>query len=119
MFDKLKSSAGDAAIRKAIDKFAPTVNEKFAEITKLSCVDVKNDERFKKLVVTPALVMVSAASSGATSLIPNFDARFVVAMLHMRDELVVVDDTKNSVELAADYQKRLPDVLVAGFKKPV
>ena len=71
------------------------------------------------IVVTPALVMVSAAGGGVTSLIPNFDARFAVAMLHLRDELVVVDETKNSVELAADYQKRLPEVLVAGFKKPV
>ena len=119
MFDKLKNSAGDAAIKKAVDKFGPVVNEKLAEVTKLSAVDVKNDERFKKFVITPALVMVSAAGGGVTSLIPNFDARFVVAMLHLRDELVVVDETKNSVELAADYQKRLPDVLVAGFKKPV
>lgn len=52
-----------------------------------------------------------------TSLIPDFEKRFAIAMLYLRDELVIVDVTNGTVGLVPDYEARVPDVLTEGFKR--
>lgn len=117
MFSKLKSAVSDGPIKSVIEKVAPQLLVKLEEVSKLGASDIKNDEKFKSIVVAPALLAVQAASSGATRLIPNFDDRFGAALLHLRNELIVVDESNNQVTLAANFQSRLADVLVEGFKK--
>lgn len=117
MFDKLKGAIGDSGIKNAVEKYSPQILEKLQGISKLNVADVKDDDRFKSIVIDPALFSIKAASSGATSLISNFDNRFSVALLHARNELVVVDEPNNKVSLASDCQARLVDVLIEGFKK--
>ncbi len=117
MFNKLKSAIGDGPVRAAVENFSQQVSEKLTEVTTLSPADITDDARYKDYVVAPALLVVNASSSGMTSLIPNFEKRFSVAMLHLRDGLVIVDETNKIVGLVPGYQARVPDVLTEGFKK--
>lgn len=117
MFSKLKNAVGEGAIRSAIDSYSQKINEKLAEIATLKPADVKDDARYNSCVITPALAAVVASSSGATRLIPNFEQRFSRAMLHVRNELVVVDEANGKVSLVPDYEARVSDVLVQGFKQ--
>lgn len=111
VLDKL----GDNAIDKAVEKFAPALKEHLDKIKSLKASDINDDAKFDSLIITPMLVSVSGASGGATKLIPNFDVRFKTAMLHVRDELIIVDG--NNVKLVEDAQARFPKVLIEGFKK--
>ena len=117
MFNKLKSAAAETALRSALATYSGKINEKVAEITRLKPGDVQDDEKFRSYVVTPALLAVEASSSGATSLIPDFRNRFTAAMLHLRNELVVVDEAAGTVSLVPDYQSRVSSVLIEGFKQ--
>jgi aspartate 1-decarboxylase len=117
MFDKLKGAVGEGALKSAIETYGPRIGAKIAEITQLKAADVKDDARFTSYVVKPALATVIASSGGATKLISNFDQRFTVALLHLRDQLVVIDEANDSVGLVPDYQARVVDVLKEGFQK--
>jgi hypothetical protein len=117
MFDKLKSAVGESAIRSAIEKYSQRITEKLPEITKLTPADVRDDARFHSSVIAPALAKVVTASNGATGFISNFDQRFSRAMLHLRNELVVVDEASGKVTLVPGYESRVSDVLQEGFRK--
>jgi hypothetical protein len=117
MFNKLKSAISDGPVSAAVENFSSQVSEKLKEISSLSPSDVMDDARYKEYVITPALLAAQASSSGMTSLIPDFENRFAIAMLHLRDDLVVVDETAGTVGLVPDYQTRVRDVLTEGFKK--
>jgi len=115
MFNKLKNAVGDNAIRSAINTYADQISQKLEEVTMLTPIDVSNDEHYRNKVIAPALIVVVASASGATKLIPNFDQRFDRAMLHVRDQLIIVDTANNKISLAPDYKSRVGDVLVEGF----
>lgn len=117
MFDKLKNAAGDVAIKSAIDKYSQRIAERLPEITTQKAADVRDDARYHALIVAPALSKVVAASNGATRLIPDFDQRFSRAMLHVRDQLVVVDAAADKVSLVRGYESRVSEVLLEGFRK--
>lgn len=117
MFDKLKNAVGDSAIRSAIEKYSQRITERLPEITKLNPADVRDDARFHTSVIAPALAKVVTASNGATRLVANFDQRFSTAMLHLRNELVVVDEASGKVSLVPGYESRVSDVLLEGFRK--
>ena len=119
MFNKLKSAMGDGPVRAAVEKFSGQVSEKLKEVCSLRPSDVMDDARYKEYVITPALLAAEASSSGMTRLIPDFEKRFAIAMLYLRDELVIVDVTNATVGLVPDYQARVPDVLTEGFKRSV
>jgi hypothetical protein len=116
MFEKFKNAVADNAIRSAIEKYSGRIAEKLPEITALKPHDVRDDSRFTAAVIAPALAKVVAASNGATRLVPDFDGRFSRAMLHLRNQLVVVDDSAGKVSLAPGYEARVSDVLIEGFK---
>jgi RecA-family ATPase len=115
MFGGLKVKIGGGTIDKAVDKFAPALNEHLDKIKTLKPTDVKDDGKFDSLIIAPMLLSISGASGGVTKLIPKFDDRFKTAMFHVRNELIVVDG--DSVKLVEDGQSKLPKVLVEGFKK--
>ena len=119
MFNKLKSAMDNGPVRAAVENFSGQVSEKLKEISSLRPPDVMDDARYKEYVITPALLAAEASSSGMTSLIPDFENRFAIAMLYLRDELVIVDVTNGTVGLVPDYQARVPDVLTEGFKRSV
>lgn len=112
-----KDKAGDSVVENALDKLCPSLKEHLAKVQQLDGSAVKNDETYKSKFVTPTLVALAVSTSGVTKMIPNFDGRFLGAMLHLRDELICICDTSGSVSLAADFQQRLPSVLKEGFKK--
>jgi len=116
MFDKFKSAVADNAIRSAIEKYSPRIAEKLPEITALEPIDVRDDARFHTSTIAPALAKVVAASGGATKLIPDFEQRFSRAMLHLRNQLVVIDEPKGKVSLIPGYRDRVSQVLIEGFK---
>ena len=115
MLGKLKGKMSDNVADKAIEKLMPMIQEKIGKIQTLSAADVSDDANFKSRVIAPSLIAVSAASSGATKLLPDFENRFSAAMFHLRNELVTIDG--DTVALVDDYQKRLPTVLKEGLKK--
>ena len=115
MFGGLKDKIGGGAIDKAIDKFAPALNEHLDKIKTLKPTDVNDDGKFDSLIIAPMLLSIAGASGGVTKLIPKFDSRFKTAMFHVRNELIVVDGEK--VKLIEDGQSKLPKTLVEGFKK--
>jgi hypothetical protein len=117
MFNKLRNAVGESAIRAAIDSYSPRINEKLAQITSLPVAQVKDDARYHSAVIAPALAAVLASSSGATKMIPNFEQRFKRALLHVRDQLVIVDEANDKVSLVPDYRARVSDVLIEGFKQ--
>ena len=107
MFDKLKNAVGDSAVKGAVEKFTQVLDQKLAEIASLAPADIKDDARYKTYVVAPALIAVNASSGGATHLIPDFENRFAKAMLHVRNELVVINETNKTIALVPDYRDRL------------
>lgn len=113
--DAVKGAMDSGAMTLAIDTITPHVQPHLDKVLEMNTDDVQNDDQFKSKIVSPALIAVSAASSSATALIPRFYERFNIAMLHIREELVICDDGK--VSLADDSQSRLPSVLEASFKK--
>ena len=117
MFGKLKDNLGSGAIDKAVNKFAPSLSVHMNKIKELKPTDVLDNVKFNSMVISPMLLSISASSGGVTKLIPKFDQRFQSAMLHVRDELILIEDDK--IKLAENSQTRLPTVLVEGFKKSV
>ena len=87
------------------------------DIKSLKPTDILDDVKFSTMVISPMLLSFSASSGGATKLIPKFDERFRAAMLHVRNELVLVENDK--VKLAENSQSLLPKTLIEGFKKNV
>jgi hypothetical protein len=116
MFGKLKDAAQNGAVQKLLELVAPELKDKLLDaMDKIDPSMIKHDESFEEKVINPIKLSILAASSGATKLIPQFDAKFRVAMLHLRDELIEVSDTK--ISLAEGFDKKLPDVLKSGFEK--
>ena len=116
MFGKLKDMAGGNATQVLIDKAAPEIKRKLQEVlSKVDANTVNHDDSFAQKVIPPLKMAVDASSSGATKLIPGFDNKFETAMFHLRDELIVTNDV--NLELANDFDARLPEVLKAGFEK--
>ncbi len=115
MFGALKDKIGGGAIDKAVEKFAPALNEHLDKIKSLKPTDVNDDGKFDSLIIAPMLVSISGASGGVTKLIPKFNDRFKTAMFHVRNELIVIEGDK--VTIVEGGQAKLPTVLVEGFKK--
>lgn len=115
MFGKLKESAGGAAVQKVVDALSPKLMEQTDRLKDMEPDVVRDDESFTEKFSKPALVAVAAMSSGVTSLVPRFEERFSAAMLHIRDELLVLDGER--VELVEGFKERLPDVMLTGFKQ--
>lgn len=115
MLGNLKNKIGDGAVQKAINKFAPEIQAQLQKITQMKPADIQSDEKFSSLVVSPALLAISASSSGATKLIPSFDTKFSNALFNVRNELVKVETDK--VSLVEGFESQLPDVLMQGFKE--
>jgi hypothetical protein len=116
MFGKLKDAAQNGAVQKLVDMAAPGLKDKLLEIIQqVSPATVSHDESFVEKVVNPLKLSVAVSAGGATSLIPGFDAKFQVAMFHLRDELLEVTDSK--VALVEGFDKKLPEVLKSGLQK--
>jgi len=113
--DAVKGAMDGGAMTQVVDTITPHIQPHLDKVLEMNTDDVQNDDQFKSNIVSPALIAASAASSGATALVPRFDERFSMAMLDIRDELVICEDGK--VRLADDCQSRLPSVLEASFKK--
>jgi hypothetical protein len=115
MLGSIKNKMGDSMMQKAIDKFSPEIEGQLKKITDMRVEDVRSDENFKLKFISPAIIAVSAASSGAIKLIPQFDIKFTNALLNVRNELVYFDVDK--IHLVEGFEKRLPEVLMQGFKE--
>lgn len=115
MFGKLKEASGGAAMQRAVDAISPKLMEQTEKLKELDPAIVSDDESFTEKFSKPALLGVAAATGGVSALIPRFDDRFNAAMLHMRDELLVLDGGR--VEFVEGFKERLPDVMLAGLKK--
>jgi hypothetical protein len=118
LFDKLKNVVGDATIKKATDELGPVVAQKLQTVLHLNASEVADDAQFRSRFVDPTLLALKAASSGVIALIPHFDDRFTRAMLHLRNELIIIDPEKDTVRLVPDVANRLPKVLLEGLKVP-
>jgi|GEM_PF-1044749 len=116
MLGKLKKMASGNIGDEMLEKYAPELKAKLDEvITSVNAEVVTNNESYLEKVVPPVRIALDSAASGATKLIPGFNKKFDVAMLHLRDELVVASE--GSLSLAGDFDERLPEVLKAGFEK--
>lgn len=115
MFGKLKESAGNAALPKVVDALSAKLVEQTDKLKEMNPDVVRDDETFTEKFSKPALVAVAAMSSGVTSLVPRFEERFSSTMLHVRDELLVLDGER--VELVEGFKERLPGVMMTGFKQ--
>lgn len=126
MFDKLKGAmesaknmATDGAIEKVVGQISPQLAPHLDTINKLAGSVIKDDAAYEKMVISPILLSICASTSGATSLIPQFEKRFTQAMFHLRNEIIKIDETSGKVSLIDEYRDRLPSVLIEGFKQPV
>lgn len=116
MFNKLKSMAGGDLTGDLAAKYGPEIKQKLYDVlSKVNADTVNVDDSYLQKVVPPVRMAVDSAASGATKLIPGFNQKFDVAMLHLRDELIVTNN--DNLELAGDFDSRLPDVLKTGFEK--
>jgi hypothetical protein len=117
MFGKSKEQMSGSAMDKVVGKIGGPLERHLLEIRSFKPAEIQDDSTFDAKVVKPALLAVVAGTSGANKLIPAFDQRFAVALRHVRDELVRCEG--DQVSLADDYAERLPEVLKAGFARPV
>jgi len=116
MFGKLKDMAGGNATQILIEKAAPEIKRKLQEVlSKVDANTVNNDDSYAQKVIPPLKLAVESSASGATKLVPGFDNKFETAMFHLRDELIVTNDY--NLDLAQDFDARLPEVLKTGFEK--
>ncbi|CAH1608032.1 hypothetical protein BTO01_13820 [Vibrio jasicida] len=114
MFGKLKAAAGDAANNKAATLITAHVEPVMEEIQGLSPTIIMEDDTYQSHVIEPTLVALQAASSGVTSMVPNFDEKFGTCMFHLRSELLELSEDK--VELIADFKQQLPTAVMEGLK---
>lgn len=114
----LKDKAEGPVLQGAIAKLAPELTPHLEKLKALDPATVRDDALFKNRFITPTALALAAASGGVTSMIPGFNDRFVRGMLHVRNELIVIDESSNNVSLTADFTSRLPKVLLEGFKQP-
>ncbi|OOG27884.1 hypothetical protein B1C78_02635 [Thioalkalivibrio denitrificans] len=117
MFGKHKEQVSGNAMDKVVGKIGTPLERHLREIQSFRPEEIRDDGLFEAKVVKPALLAVVAATSGANKLVSGFDERFSAALRHVRDELVRIDGEQ--VSLADDYAERLPEVLKAGFARPV
>ena len=118
MFGMIKNIAAGGALESLVERYGSEIKQKLQEV--LGAVDnavINDDPTFTDKVSTPVRVAVVASAGGATSLVSNFDKRFDVAMLHLRDELIVTDGTRPA--LVDDFDRRLPEVIKTGFAKVI
>jgi hypothetical protein len=113
LFNKLKDgvskSVGEGAAKRAVEKASPVLQEELGKALKLGAKTIQDDEKYKKMVVKPALLSLAASSGGVTKLIPGFDEKFTKAMLQARDELLVFNG--DEVTLADGFEKKLPGII--------
>ena len=112
-----KDKAGDGAMATAVEKISPALAPHIKKLQDMDVAVIINDESFKEKFINPTLVAIAAATSGASKMIPKFDNRFTGAMLHIRDEILNMDEEKNTITLVDKYQDKLPDVLKEGLSK--
>jgi len=116
MFGKLTEMVGGNATQVLADKAGPEIKRKLQELlSKTDANTVNDDDSFAQKIIPPLKVAVDASASGATKLVPGFDNKFESAMFHLRDELIVTNDY--NLDLANDFDARLPEVLKEGFEK--
>jgi hypothetical protein len=115
MLGKLKSLAGNGLVQKAVDTMAPSLSEHLEKVKSLDPAIIHDDEQFTSKVINPAYLAVSASTSGVASLVPKFKEKFHAAFLHLRDEIIHVEDGK--VSLAEGYQSKIGPALLEGLKK--
>lgn len=114
----LKDKAEGPALQGAVAKLTPALAPHLEKLKALDPATVRDDALFKSRFITPTALALAAASGGVTSLIPGFNDRFARGMLHVRNELIVIDESSNNISLAADFTSRLPTVLLEGLKQP-
>jgi hypothetical protein len=130
MFEQLKSKvaagkegalkiAGHGLSQSAVDALMPKVAPIFAMVCDLAPSVVADEAKYRSLIVEPAWIAASAMTGGLASAIPDLHQRFDFALIHARDELLVVDTTTERVTLVDGAMSRLPQVLLEGLKKPV
>jgi hypothetical protein len=116
MLRKLKKMISGSVTDDLIAQYTPEIKHKLQEVLSGVEANVVNDDgSYLQKVVPPVRLAVESAASGATKLIPSFDQRFDLAMLHLRDELIVSHE--NNLSLVDDFDEHLPDVLKSGFEK--
>lgn len=116
MLGKLKAMAGDGALQKFIETYAPTIKEELTTLlAKASPETVSQDESFTQTVTQPLKISLAAAAGGVTGLIPGFDNKFDFTMLHLRNELMSTEN--DQVSLVEGFDQKLPDVLKSGFQQ--
>ena len=109
LFDKLKEGAGEGAAKRAVEVASPVLKEQLGKALKLGAKTIRDDEKYKTMVVQPALLSLAASSGGVTKLIPGFDEKITKAMLQARNELLVFKG--DEVALADGFEKKLPGIL--------
>ncbi len=121
MLGKLKKLADKATqtgmADKAIDKLCPELKTHLEKLNHFKASELSCDTTFTDKFITPAKLALAVSTYGATKLIPRFEERFTLAMLHTRDEICLIDTDNNKVVLTTDAMERLPQVLQEGFKK--
>lgn len=115
----LKDKAEGPILQGAVNKLAPQLSPYVEKLKTMEPAVVFDDEQFVRSFISPTAMTLMAASGGVTSLIPGFNDRFTRGMLHVRNELLAIDEENNSVLLQDDFTARLPGVLLEGIKLPV
>ena len=116
MFGKRKDVTAGNATQMLVDKAGPEIKRKLQEmLSKVEAHTINDDDSFAQTVIPPVKLAVASTASGATKRVPDFDNTFDSVMFHLRDELIVTNDF--NLELAKDFDARLPEVVKTGFEK--
>jgi hypothetical protein len=114
MFGKLKAIASNGAVDKVAGSISVYIKDQLKSISTFNVSDLKDDDKYSKMITKPALTAINAGSGGLTKIIPGFKNKFIKMMLHLRNELIDLKGEKP--KLKDGFKKNLPNILITGLK---
>lgn len=114
MFNKLKELASGAVVKNVVDKVTPLITEQLEKVKSLRPEQLFDDTAFHQYVTKPTWLVVTASLGGLNKLYPPFEEKFSGMMMHIRNEIVQINDGK--ITFADGFRSKLPQIMMDGLK---
>jgi hypothetical protein len=117
MLGNLKEKAKENALEKLEDELRPAIEEKIELFENLKPSDVKDDEKYKTVIVSPLWEVAKMQSGGAIGVAQKFvdvETKFSDGLFNVRNELVQVQG--ETVSLDPEFNNKVVPVLFQSIK---